>query len=248
MDRETYTIEDVAQMTGLSSRTIRTYRKMGLLGGALQGNTWTFTPEQVGKLLNEPYVQGAIEAKRNAIWTGFLQDTGKQVPSLCTTADFPATDAQGANALLDRLLEQLPAGVRMNYCYDHRRNLVRIYLSGPKDSDSAGSYGSVMQPRTEPGDGKMPMGCRDRPFSVAVSYPPCTIEGIKMVKYGGNLLPGAGPCVLPAETPCGSLPVFGEFGMPTTGGHMGPPLRSDPNIVQERILQPCGRTPSLLAL
>ena len=105
MDRETYTIEDVAQMTGLSSRTIRTYRKMGLLEGALQGNTWTFTPEQVGKLLNEPYVQGAIEAKRNAIWTGFLQDTGKQVP----------------------------AGVRMNYCYDHRRNLVRIYLSGPKD-------------------------------------------------------------------------------------------------------------------
>lgn len=68
---------------------------MGLLEGALQGNTWTFTPEQVGKLLNEPYVQGAIEAKRNAIWTGFLQDTGKQVPSLCTTADFPATDAQG---------------------------------------------------------------------------------------------------------------------------------------------------------
>ena len=84
-----------------------------------------------------------------------------------------------------------------------------------------------MQPRTEPGDGKMPMGCRDRPFSVAVSYPPCTIEGIKMVKYGGNLLPGAGPCVLPAETPCGSLPVFGEFGMPTTGGHMGPPLQWD---------------------
>ena len=133
MDRETYTIEDVAQMTGLSSRTISTYRKMGLLEGALQGNTWTFTPEQVGKLLNEPYVQGAIEAKRNAIWTGFLQDTGKQVPSLCTTADFPATDAQGANALLDRLLEQLPAGVRMNYCYDHSRNLVRIYLSGPTD-------------------------------------------------------------------------------------------------------------------
>ena len=27
MDPETYTIEDVAQMTGLSSRTIRTYRK-----------------------------------------------------------------------------------------------------------------------------------------------------------------------------------------------------------------------------
>ena len=133
MGRETYTIEDVAQMTGLSSRTIRTYRKMGLLDGALQGNTWTFTPEQVGKLLNEPYAQGAIEAKRNAIWTDVLQDTGKQVPSLCTTADFPVTGAQGANALLDRLLEQLPAGVRMNYCYDHRRNLVRIYLSGPKD-------------------------------------------------------------------------------------------------------------------
>lgn len=133
MDPNTYTIEDIAQMTGLSSRTIRTYRKMGLLEGTLQGNAWTFTPEQVGKLLNEPYVQGAMEAKRNAIWTDFLQDTGKQVPSLCTTADFPVADALGANALLDRLLEHLPAGVRMKYSYDHRRNLVRIYLSGPKD-------------------------------------------------------------------------------------------------------------------
>lgn len=133
MDSNTYTIEDIAQMTGLSSRTIRTYRKMGLLEGALQGNAWTFTPEQVGQLLNDPYVQGAMEAKRNAIWTDFLRNTGKQVPSLCTAVDFPAADPQTAEALLDRLLAHLPAGVRMSYSYDHRRNLVRIYLSGPKD-------------------------------------------------------------------------------------------------------------------
>lgn len=132
MAPETYTIADIAQITGLSSRTIRTYRKMGLLEGTLQGGAWTFTQEQVGKLLEEPYVKGAMEAKRNAIWTDFLLDMGKQIPSLCTAADFPVTDSQGAKALLDRLLEQLPAGVQMNYCYDPHRNLVRIHLSGPK--------------------------------------------------------------------------------------------------------------------
>ena len=60
MAPETYTIADIAQITGLSSRTIRTYRKMGLLEGTLQNGTWTFTQEQVGKLLEEPYVKGAI--------------------------------------------------------------------------------------------------------------------------------------------------------------------------------------------
>ncbi len=31
-------------------------------------------------------------------------------------------------------------------------------------------------------------------------------------------------------------PTFGEFAMPTTGGHMGPPLRAYHNIVLKRIL------------
>ena len=49
-----------------------------------------------------------------------------------------------------------------------------------------------------------------------------------MTKYIENFLPsavGVDPCVRPAETPYDPLPFFGEFEMPTTGGHTGPPLR-----------------------
>ena len=50
---------------------------------------------------------------------------------------------------------------------------------------------------------------------------------------------GADLCVRPAETLYGSLPFFGEFVMPTTGGHMGPPLRRDTNTVREQVLRRC---------
>ena len=49
-----------------------------------------------------------------------------------------------------------------------------------------------------------------------------------MTKYIENFLPsavGVDPCVRLAETPYDPLPFFGEFEMPTTGGHIGPPLR-----------------------
>ena len=63
-----------------------------------------------------------------------------------------------------------------------------------------------------------------------------------MTKYIENFLPsavGVDPCVRPAETPYDPLPFFGEFEMPTTGGHIGPPLRRDTNTVREQVLRHC---------
>jgi len=47
-----YTVEDIATMTSLTSRTIRNYIKDGLLKGRKIGGQWRFTEEDVKNLTN----------------------------------------------------------------------------------------------------------------------------------------------------------------------------------------------------
>mgnify|MGYP006871853212 CR=1 FL=1 len=66
-------------------------------------------------------------------------------------------------------------------------------------------------------------------LSMALELPPN--RAIKRHDMSGNFqtasLPavGADPCVRPAVTLILLPPLFGKFVMPTTGGHIGPPLR-----------------------
>ena len=47
-----YTVEDIATMTSLTSRTIRNYIKDGLLKGRKIGGQWRFTEEDIKDLMN----------------------------------------------------------------------------------------------------------------------------------------------------------------------------------------------------
>ena len=50
---ETYTIQDIAGMTGLNERTIRSYLADGLLKGEKTDGAWRFTAEQFGDFLRQ---------------------------------------------------------------------------------------------------------------------------------------------------------------------------------------------------
>lgn len=45
--KEYYTIADIAEMTGLSTRTIRNYIKSGLLSGSKKDRTWIFSENSI---------------------------------------------------------------------------------------------------------------------------------------------------------------------------------------------------------
>ena len=73
-----YSINDVAMMTGLSTRTIRNYIKMNLLDGEKVDGVWKFTEENFQSFVENPNVKPSIQAKSNAIVYDFMLDNHKK--------------------------------------------------------------------------------------------------------------------------------------------------------------------------
>ena len=88
---EKYNLNQIAMMTGLTTRTLRTYLNMGLLSGKKENNTWTFTEENIENFFNDPNVKQALKAKRNAVVYDFLADTNKKDNRVCIIMDFKET-------------------------------------------------------------------------------------------------------------------------------------------------------------
>lgn len=83
-----YSINDVAMMTGLSTRTIRNYIKMNLLDGEKIDGVWKFTEENVHEFIKNPTVKPSIDAKSNAIVYDFMLDNHKKENEICMIVDF----------------------------------------------------------------------------------------------------------------------------------------------------------------
>ena len=63
---EFYTINDIATMTGLTTRTIRNYMKLGMLEGEKQDGVWQFSAEAVFSFMADKNVYPSIQAKKMA--------------------------------------------------------------------------------------------------------------------------------------------------------------------------------------
>ena len=133
--QEMYTINHVALMSGLSSRTVRNYMKMGFIEGEMINGVWHFTAEEVGKLFANPNVAPAIRAKRNALIFDFLSDDYKQQDEMCIVMDNRAT-LEDANAMseffCDAINKEWSGVIRFGFSFEGSR--ARIILTGPEDA------------------------------------------------------------------------------------------------------------------
>ena len=133
--QELYTINHVALMSGLSSRTIRNYMKMGLIEGEMINGVWHFTAEDVGAFFVNPNVAPAIQAKRNALIFDFLSNDYKQQDAMCTVIDHRAT-LEEANAMSEFFCDAINRewqGV-ISFGFSFNNNRARVILSGPEDA------------------------------------------------------------------------------------------------------------------
>lgn len=130
-----YTIEDIAAFTGLTDRTLRSYLKEGRLTGTKEEGAWRFSPEDLGRLLEDGGARRAMEANRNAVVYDFLL-AGRPEDRCCVIRDIPAAEG-GEEALRTRLLERVnreEGQVQFSYSYgvDRRgRGSARVILTGP---------------------------------------------------------------------------------------------------------------------
>lgn len=110
--KEYYTINNIALMSGLTTRTIRNYIKMGVLNGEKIDGVWQFTPKEVDRFFEHPNVLPSIQAKRNAIVFDFILNKQKETNQMCVILDLPGEDGQ---KISDFFTEQYNSG---NYSSD----------------------------------------------------------------------------------------------------------------------------------
>lgn len=128
-----YSMNDLAVMTGLTTRTIRNYIRLGLLDGEKVDGVWQFTGEQFSAFIENPSVRPSLEAKNKAIVYDFLVDDRKNSNAACVILDFKV-DSDEAEEISDHFCEAAGQvrGIRLSYRYENGN--ARVILSGPEDS------------------------------------------------------------------------------------------------------------------
>ena len=127
-----YNLNELAMMTGFTTRTLRNYLTQGLLKGAKNNGTWQFTAEDVEDFFNEPFVKESLRIKRNSNVYDFLADMRKKTARTCVILDIPATLSKG-NAISAFFCEQMNNASDVVFTYDWNKGNSRVILSGAED-------------------------------------------------------------------------------------------------------------------
>lgn len=132
--KEFFNIDDIAMMTGLSTRTIRNYIADGFLVGDKSSGVWQFSPAQVDAFLQNKTVQPTLRSKKNAIVYDFIGNKPTGETRICIVLDVPRNDLQRASTLFCKYISSCEPKSELHFAADPIGNGGRIILSGA-DSD-----------------------------------------------------------------------------------------------------------------
>lgn len=128
MENEKYTMKQLAQMTGLTDRTLRHYLAVGILEGEKRNGLWTFTDEQMDAFVRHKTVRPSILAKKHALVYDFLAQPKKR-KEMCVVLDLPEDqDEDTAQAFCDAINAGDFENIR--FSFDGIEKTHRIILKG----------------------------------------------------------------------------------------------------------------------
>ncbi len=129
-----YTVEDVAQMTGLTSRTIRNYLADGRLTGRKVGAQWRFTEENITAIFTEA---GGRKDSANAAAAkveAFLKPQRRSSVTICSVVDYPAESGEALAPLVQKLTDQVSGfeseNLHFHYDFDSTNLVARFTIIG----------------------------------------------------------------------------------------------------------------------
>lgn len=135
-----YTVDDIACMTGLTSRTIRNYLKGGSLEGKKIGGQWRFTMKDIEKLFNNGNVTKDIQDSKKQQVLDFIDGVNSDMSGeiqICTIVDYYCDNKQDAKILADKLAavinhsgEDTNDGAKYSYDYIEKEAKARFILFG----------------------------------------------------------------------------------------------------------------------
>ncbi len=132
MDEKTYTLNDLAMMTGFTTRTLRNYLLQGLLKGEKIDGVWRFTPQELETFFAEPFVKEGLRIKHSAAVFDFLADKHKKENRICIILDLPTARKEGQQ-ISSFFCEQMNRISDTTFTFDWDHNFGRVILSGAED-------------------------------------------------------------------------------------------------------------------
>ncbi len=132
--KDAFSINDIAMITGLTTRTIRTYITAGIIAGEKVDGAWAFTPEQVQAFVENKAVRPSIRAKKNAIVFDFLDAKPLDGDKMCVILDLGTREALGASVFFCEKISSCSPEAELRFASDRVGTGARLILSGsPKD-------------------------------------------------------------------------------------------------------------------
>lgn len=105
LEQKLYTVADVAELTGLTSRTIRNYLKDGTLRGRKIGVQWRFTEEDINRLFSEVDGEGQKVIHTEDVISAFVKETERKEPVGCLLLDIPFGESNDKREYKERFLK-----------------------------------------------------------------------------------------------------------------------------------------------
>ncbi|MGM9973895.1 MAG: helix-turn-helix domain-containing protein [Clostridiaceae bacterium] len=134
-----YTVEDIANMTGLTSRTIRNYLKNGSLEGKKIGGQWRFTMDNIEKLFNNSAVTEAIHDNKRQEVLDFIDGVNTDIKGsiqVCSIVDYYCDNREAAIDMANKLVEVInntdldDSYAKYSYDYIEKEGKARFTLFG----------------------------------------------------------------------------------------------------------------------
>ena len=124
-----YTIQQLSMITGLTTRTLRSDLKSGLLQGSKETGIWQFTEQQVSDFITHPAVRPGIRAKQNAIVYDFLADLNPSENEECILLT-RTTEESKAKEMADFFCTAVSELSQIRFTYNYHSGKARYILRG----------------------------------------------------------------------------------------------------------------------
>ncbi len=131
--KEYYSINELAMITSLTTRTLRNHLRLGTLTGQKADGAWRFTPEDVDAFMANPAVRQSIQANHSAVVFDFLSDTAKRRSRACVILDY-AVDIGEAARITQFYCDRVNAAHDVELRINRHRGVTRVILSGGEDT------------------------------------------------------------------------------------------------------------------
>ena len=132
MEDRTYSLNELALMTGLTTRTLRNYMNQGILHGEKVNGIWQFTIKDIEVFFEEPYVKEGILIKRNSVVFDFLADRKKESGRICVILDRPASFKEG-ESISSFFCKEMESAKDVVFSFDWDKGCSRVIVSGAED-------------------------------------------------------------------------------------------------------------------